>query len=75
LFKHNRVGGDEVDHASSDAEQGTYLAPTIGQSADMANMSKSPDTHEAPHSRQTASVWGYIFQIIFQVIFLLKFSC
>lgn len=75
LFKHNRVGGDEVDHASLDAEQGTYIAPTIGQSADMTNMSKSPDTHEAPHSRQTAGVWGYIFQIIFQVIFLLKFSC
>ncbi len=61
-----------ADHGSVDTEQGTYIAPMIGDSADPANLSKSSDTREAPQGRKTAGVWGYVFQIIFQVIFLLK---
>jgi hypothetical protein len=74
-FKHHKVGGNAAYHASLDAEQGTYIAPTLGENADMSNLSKSSDNHEEPHASHSAGVWGYIFQIIFQVNFLLKFSC
>jgi hypothetical protein len=74
-FKHHKVGGNAVDHASLDTEQGTYIAPTLGENTDMSNLYKSSDTHEEPHAYHSAGVWGYIFQIIFQVIILLKFSC
>lgn len=43
------------------------MAPTLGESADMSNMYKTSDTSEESHTRHTAGVWGYIFQIIFQV--------
>uniref|UniRef100_A0A2N9ILL7 Uncharacterized protein n=1 Tax=Fagus sylvatica TaxID=28930 RepID=A0A2N9ILL7_FAGSY len=72
----NRVGGNVADHGNVDTEQGTYIAPMIGDSADPANLSKSSDTREAPQGRKTAGVWGYVFQIIFQPAFsIFSSSC
>ncbi|KAE8023489.1 hypothetical protein FH972_009178 [Carpinus fangiana] len=67
-FKHHKVDGNAADHASLDTEQGTYIAPTLGENTDMSNLYKSSDTHEEPHACHSAGVWGYIFQIIFQLI-------
>lgn len=66
--KRRQVGGHAAYRASLDAEQGTYIAPTLGESADMSSLSKSSETCEEAHSHHTAGVWVYIFQIIFQVI-------
>ncbi|KAE8023488.1 hypothetical protein FH972_009178 [Carpinus fangiana] len=66
-FKHHKVDGNAADHASLDTEQGTYIAPTLGENTDMSNLYKSSDTHEEPHACHSAGVWGYIFQIIFQM--------
>ncbi|XP_018857842.1 uncharacterized protein LOC109019916 isoform X2 [Juglans regia] len=65
--KHNKVDGNAVYQANLDAEQGSYIAPTLGESLDMSIMSKTSYTHEEPHAHHTAGVWGYIFQIIFQM--------
>ncbi|KAB1207884.1 hypothetical protein CJ030_MR7G024246 [Morella rubra] len=65
--KRRQVGGHAAYCASLDAEQGTYIAPTLGESADMSSLSKSSETCEEAHSHHTAGVWVYIFQIIFQM--------
>ncbi|XP_050371838.1 uncharacterized protein LOC126789823 [Argentina anserina] len=62
---HNRVGEDAGDHVR-DEEQGTYVAPTLGEDADTSNMSKSFNDGESP-SRKAAGVYVYIFQVIYQM--------
>uniref|UniRef100_A0A5B7BWD7 Uncharacterized protein n=1 Tax=Davidia involucrata TaxID=16924 RepID=A0A5B7BWD7_DAVIN len=63
----NEVGGDRADRVGLDAEQGTYVAPTLGENANMSNMSKSLNTHKEPYVHKPAGIWGYAFQIIFQI--------
>ncbi|KAK6242109.1 hypothetical protein SCA6_007498 [Theobroma cacao] len=67
-----KVGGDKADQVSSDSEQGTYIPPTLGETADASNQLKHLDTHEAPYHPPKAGAWIYAFQIIYQVSFLLK---
>lgn len=57
--------------ASLDAEQGNYMASTLDGTSDMPNQPKSPN--QESQARKTAGVWGYIFQIIFQVILVYDF--
>lgn len=68
---HKKASGDKVNNVDGDAEQGIYDASTLPQSS-------NPSTHEkglgAPQPqqhivRQNAGIWGYIFQVIFQVNF------
>ncbi|XP_059656149.1 uncharacterized protein LOC132303087 isoform X2 [Cornus florida] len=63
----NEVGGDRVDRVDLDAERGTYVAPTFGENENMPTVSKILNTHEEPHVRKPASIWGYTFQITFQM--------
>ncbi|XP_021293561.1 uncharacterized protein LOC110423614 isoform X3 [Herrania umbratica] len=63
-----KVGGDRADHVSLDSEQGTYIPPTLGETADATNQSKHLDTHEAPYHPSKAGAWTYAFQIIYQLI-------
>lgn len=52
-----------------DTERGTYVAPTLGRSIETSNMPKNLDAHEEHLAHETAGVWSYTFQIIFQVDF------
>ncbi|CAK7332653.1 unnamed protein product [Dovyalis caffra] len=66
-FCHCGLGGDRVNHETLDAERGTYIAPTLRESAIISNSNKSLDTSREPHTREMASPWGYVFQIAFQM--------
>lgn len=70
-----KVGGDRADRVSLDSEQSTYIPPTLGETADASYHSKHFDAHEAPYCppyhHPKASAWIYVFQIIYQVSFLL----
>ncbi|CAI0385975.1 unnamed protein product [Linum tenue] len=65
--KHCDASGG-VDGERMDAERGTYVAPTLGGVVDSSNHIKGSAVHREPfpEEKQTASAWGYIFQIIFQ---------
>ncbi|KAK9276771.1 hypothetical protein L1049_006307 [Liquidambar formosana] len=65
-----RVGGSRADDVGLDAERGTYVAPTLGENANISNISnisKSLDAQEEPHVHQNAGLWDFAFQIIFQM--------
>lgn len=59
---------------SLDTERGTYVAPTLGENANMSNIPINLISQEEPHVGKTAGIWGYIFQIIFQASFLYFFT-
>ncbi|RVW43324.1 hypothetical protein CK203_070395 [Vitis vinifera] len=63
----NKAGIDRVDYEGLDAEQGSYIAPTLRENANTSNMSKNFGTYEQSHVRKTARMWIYAFQIIFQM--------
>ena len=56
---HKKAGGDKVGNVDGDAEQGIYVS----------NNQKSLGPPVEHLARQPAGLWGYIFQIIFQVHF------
>lgn len=60
--------GNTVSSACLNTERGTYVAPTIDGDTDIPHMYKSTDAYQEPHTQNTAGAWGYIFQIMFQVI-------
>lgn len=64
---HNGVGGGRADFMTLDAERGTYVAPTLNGDGNISSISKDLDTHDEPNVRKTAGLWGYAFQIIFQM--------
>lgn len=57
-----------------DAERGTYVAPSLGDSSEASNLYKNVDTRERNDAHETAGAWVYIFQIIYQVHFCLPES-
>lgn len=61
----NGVGG--FGNIGLDAERGTYVAPSLGETSETSNLPKNLPFHEDHHADQTAGLWTYIFQIIFQV--------
>ncbi|KAK7367844.1 hypothetical protein VNO80_09863 [Phaseolus coccineus] len=66
FYKHKTIDGNTVNRADLDTEQGTYVAPTLDDTPELPNLYKNSNTYQEPHTRNIASVWGYIFQIIFQ---------
>ncbi|KAF6164098.1 hypothetical protein GIB67_017682 [Kingdonia uniflora] len=58
----NKVGGDTLE---TDAEQGTYMASV--NNTNVHNIAKNTGPDELVHVRQTAGIWGYVFQVIFQM--------
>ncbi|KAB1216624.1 hypothetical protein CJ030_MR4G007815 [Morella rubra] len=68
---HRKAGGDRVDNVDADTELGTWVAtaPAPGESSKTSNPnpSKSSGPHEQGQPRKPAGIWGYIFQIIFQM--------
>ncbi|XP_020216045.1 uncharacterized protein LOC109799822 [Cajanus cajan] len=57
-YKHNQT--------YLEAEEGSYVAPSLDGTAELPTLYKNSSAYQEPHSRNTAGVWGYIFQIIFQ---------
>ncbi|KAF8390442.1 hypothetical protein HHK36_024968 [Tetracentron sinense] len=60
----NSVDSDKVDHVGLDTERGIYVAPTHRENVIMTNMEKGSGEHPV---RRTAGIWGYVFQVIFQM--------
>jgi len=70
---HKKATGDKVDNVDGDAERGIYDSSALPQSSNNpSHQEKSLGASEAI-VRQHAGIWGYIFQIIFQVYSY--FSC
>ncbi|KAI4343746.1 hypothetical protein L6164_011056 [Bauhinia variegata] len=59
---HKKASGDKVDNVDGDAEQGIYDGTALPQSC---NKSLAPP--EERLVRQPAGLWGYTFQVIFQM--------
>lgn len=55
-----------ADLVGSDAERGTYVAPTIEDNANQHIMTRTLNSDEESYSRKPAGAWGYAFQIVFQ---------
>lgn len=76
--RYDKVGGatgvDEL--ARLDRKHGDYGTPTVpGENADMLSESKNMNSiEEQPREtyRETANIWGYVFQIVFQVYTLIS---
>ncbi|KAF5200049.1 transmembrane protein [Thalictrum thalictroides] len=60
----NRVCGDQI---GSDAEQGIYVASVHEENTNARNLGKTSVPQEQRLVRQTAGLWSYIFQVIFQM--------
>ncbi|PWA71931.1 hypothetical protein CTI12_AA273850 [Artemisia annua] len=62
----NEVGDDNINKAVLDPERGTYVAPSVdGLSSHNEPINHS--NHGVTHARKTAGIWGYFFQIVFQM--------
>jgi hypothetical protein len=64
---HKKASGDKVNNVDGDSEQGIYDTSKLPQS------SNPPSHHDKASQehivRQHAGIWGYMFQILFQVNF------
>ncbi|KAI9153458.1 hypothetical protein LWI28_011643 [Acer negundo] len=60
------VRGDKVDNVEGDTEQRNFVAPSHGENSNNSS-AKITNTLEESHPRKPAGMWGYLFQIIFQV--------
>ncbi|BAT76075.1 hypothetical protein LR48_Vigan01g234800 [Vigna angularis] len=63
-----KASGDKVGNVDGDAEQGISDTPTTPQCSNPSNNDKGLGTPQEHLVRQPAGIWGYIFQIIFQII-------
>ncbi|KAG5056721.1 hypothetical protein JHK86_011717 [Glycine max] len=63
-----KASGDKVGNVDGDAEQGIYDASTPPQGSNPSNHEKGLGAPQEHLVRQPASTWGYIFQILFQMI-------
>uniref|UniRef100_I1KCF0 Uncharacterized protein n=1 Tax=Glycine max TaxID=3847 RepID=I1KCF0_SOYBN len=64
---HKKATGDKVGNVDGDAEQGMYDASALPQSSNPFDPEKSLGDPEEVLVRQHAGIWGYTFQIIFQI--------
>ncbi|RWR85646.1 hypothetical protein CKAN_01451700 [Cinnamomum micranthum f. kanehirae] len=61
-----KSGSDRVNHIMSEAERGTYVAPTLDENVNLNGTVKNSVQREEHYVRRTAGIWGYAFQIIYQ---------
>ncbi|NP_001242678.1 uncharacterized protein LOC100804037 [Glycine max] len=64
---HKKAAGDKIGNVDGDAEQGMYDASALPQSSNPFDPEKSLGDPEEVLVRQHAGIWGYTFQIIFQI--------
>ncbi|XP_058088147.1 uncharacterized protein LOC131235060 isoform X2 [Magnolia sinica] len=67
----NKVAGDGVEHMRPDAERGMYVGPAHGVDANRHRMMKNSATREEHCICQIAGIWGYAFQIIYQLLIVM----
>ncbi|TXG58210.1 hypothetical protein EZV62_016039 [Acer yangbiense] len=63
---HKSVSGNKIDNVEGDTEQGNFVAPLDGENSNNSS-AKITNTLEESYPRKPASMWGYLFQIIFQM--------
>lgn len=63
---HKKASGDKVNNVDGDSEQGIDDSSILPQSSNPSSHDKSQQEHFV---RKHAGIWGYIFQILFQVSF------
>ncbi|KAI3720323.1 hypothetical protein L6452_21239 [Arctium lappa] len=63
----NQVGDDNINHVGLDTEQGTFTSPLIEHSLAPEHMPMKPSNDGEINVRKTAGMWGYFFQIVFQI--------
>lgn len=75
-YRHRKKasGDNKVDNVDVDGEQGMYNVHILPQSSYASDQEKNLGVPEEVFVRQHAGTWGYVFQIIFQVRFLLQIS-
>ncbi|PSS28500.1 UPF0641 membrane protein like [Actinidia chinensis var. chinensis] len=61
------VGGDGADHVPLDEEQGTCVSPTLAENDNFPNTPKNMTSQKESGIHIPAGVWGYVFQIIYQI--------
>lgn len=65
FFNSNKFGAS----CALDADRHSYVASTLEGSVDTTSLLKNSNSRQQHHAWETAGVWVYIFQIIFQVLF------
>jgi hypothetical protein len=65
------TGGDRYDLVRSGADHGTYMIAPTAESAYDPTIKISHDT-KTNNGREIAGVWGYMFQIMFQVSIIIS---
>lgn len=65
---HNEVGGKGSGNLEGDAERGTRGVSLPAANPNMTIPARNLGKIEARSDRQIAGLWGYIFQVMFQVI-------
>ncbi|CAI9756290.1 unnamed protein product [Fraxinus pennsylvanica] len=61
----HEVDGERDD--GSNAERGSYVAPSLEDKDDLPSMTRSLNHHREPLDCRTADAWEYAFQILFQM--------
>lgn len=61
---HNRAAGEKVDNVEVDSERGTFASSEPRDNSNAISTAKNSLQHNA---RKRANIWGYLFQIMFQM--------
>lgn len=61
---HNRAAGEKIGNVEVDSERGSYAASEPRDNSIAISMAKNSLQHDA---RKKANIWGYLFQIMFQM--------
>ncbi|CAK9176135.1 unnamed protein product [Ilex paraguariensis] len=67
-YQHQKIcSGINVHHVRMDAEQGLYVPFISGEPVNGIGKVKNLDHHGKNFVLQTARIWGYMFQVLFQI--------
>ncbi|GAB4846733.1 hypothetical protein Ancab_025741 [Ancistrocladus abbreviatus] len=56
-----------IAHSGISSEQGYYLPPAFGEATNLLRPRESSSPHEDNHVHVTAGIWGFLFQVMFQI--------
>ncbi|KAI4326720.1 hypothetical protein MLD38_032004 [Melastoma candidum] len=64
---HYRAAGEKIDSVDVDSERGSYTGTTHSRHLSHASTNTAKSSISNGRAQKTASGWGYIFQILFQM--------